>query len=90
MNICPIYLKIGKLYDISSIKNVVTSGTFKSNSVPNNVNQKINKRKKLPKADKKRNCTTNAPMIRSLNREIMDYFKGKKVNKVTQLSTGPR
>ena len=29
-------------------------------------------------------------MIRSVNREIMDYFKGRKVSKVTQLSTGPR
>ena len=43
----------------------------------------MNKRKRLLKADKNHNCTTNAPTSRGLNKEIIDFLRAGRPARAT-------
>ena len=62
----------------------------KESKISNSIVQKINKRKRLLKSDKKSNSTRNAPSIKLLNKDIRDYFYGIKLGRVKQAAMGPK
>ena len=76
--------------EISPLKPVKLNFVYKGSKISNSITQKINKRKRLLKSDKKSNSTSNAPTIKLLNRDIRDYFHGIKLGRVKQAAMGPK
>ena len=58
--------------------------------LPNNVKQKLNKRKRLIRLDKRNNSIRHAPQVRVLDGEIRTYFALNRNKKVRQILGGSK
>ena len=71
---------------LAPLKQFEINHSVKNEQVPHFVKQKINKRNRLLKL----NNNHNLPLIKSLNKEVKDYFVSRKVGKVKAASIGPK
>ena len=87
-------------YNSWHTKNILKSSKFRAFSAEDNFNQplkvknlpfsiknKINKRNRLLK---KRDDTSHLPQLKSLSKEIKEFFRSKKISKVKKASLGPK
>ena len=76
---------IDSIDEVAPLKQFKVNPTSKSKNVPICIKQKLNKRNRLLKH---RNCPLIAPQIKNLNKDIRDYFVGKKASNIKQALTG--
>ena len=72
------------------VVNVVEKNFNKSKRVPNNVKQKLNKRKRLIHLDKMNTSTRHASEIKVLDTEIKTFFARNRTNKVRNVINGSK
>ena len=60
----------------------------RKNCIPTLVKNKLNKRKRLLRQSKQNNDNVNFTEIRTLNKEIKDYFEGVKVSSIRRVGLG--
>ena len=73
--------------EIVPLKNYPACRTAKNEKIPTCIKQKLNKRNRLLKH---KTDPRNLPQIKSLSKEIKDYFLGRKTSKVKMAAAGPK
>ena len=72
---------------LAPIKIFPVDQPLKVKNLPFSIKNKINKRNRLLK---KRDDTSHLPQLKSLSKEIKEFFRSKKISKVKKASLGPK